>query len=464
MTWFLKILIVTTAFLTLVWCASTPPPAPYEPSPLPVLSESEQLQHSTLIDAIKNQDWKTFALFEQSSAPIYHRDQAGKTPYQYAMEISETDESRRYIRRIFSRDMADPFLDLHGGIRKDLYIAAVVMRNTNAVKRAIDRGADINQTDVLGRTVLHHAVFQANVEMVELLISEGINQNIRDHFGYTDSDHKGGTALCYAAQRNDFDDGLRLLAENRDALGMPCYFTPFSDSWSHTPLTLAISSRTFEPIPFTVSSGQKQALILLDAGAPIEVDPLQVHTLPLIAASFGGQNEVITDLLRRGANPLARSFGKDGVPKSTAMTAAITGGRLDTIKLLLEADPRTANLAAYKSRRPLHAALLAQNVNGENISSSQQEALTRLRITMIRELLKAGANPNATEIEGNTPLHWAIRTGALSSAVWLIESVDELKISIVNDEGYDALSLAHKMHRQGACDCSEVIQLLEERR
>jgi len=45
------------------------------------------------------------------------------------------------------------------------------------IKLLIDNGADINSVDSFGNTLLHHAVEQENIDLIELLIALGCNIN-----------------------------------------------------------------------------------------------------------------------------------------------------------------------------------------------------------------------------------------------------------------------------------------------
>jgi|GEM_PF-3776455 ankyrin repeat protein len=451
---------ITIASVVIFGCASTPAPDPYKPRPLPALTETEKAQLLNLIDAIENEDWKAFNLLEQAGAPVYHKDDSGKTPYHYATQVSDSADStsRRYMSRIFSNDLRDPFLDLKGEMSEELYVAVVVKQDALAVQSAIDHGADVNKTDALGRTALHHAVFQANLEMVNLLIDQGIDQTIRDHQYDPHQNHDGGTALCYAAQRNDFDDGLQALAKNEKVLATPCFAWPFSKQWAHTPLTIAIASRTYKPFNWRVAAGAEQALLLIDAGAPIKVNPREVYSLPIVEAA--DKPEVIENLLRLGADPLSRPNTGNGRLGHTAMTEAVIRGSLETVDLLVNADPRTASWSVYNSFTPMHFAVGVDQRDGQRLYG---DVLEQHRSELMTKLLNAGANANARNSDRNTPLYLAIKYNNPNTAIWLLENVDGLTTSYPNADGESALSLARKQQEAGRCECNEVIRILEAR-
>jgi ankyrin repeat protein len=87
--------------------------------------------------------------------------------------------------------------------RSVLYYA-VFTRNYNCVKVLLDHGADINAVCDSGKTVLHTAVvgtLSPDIEMIQLLLSHGVDANQRDELEMTALDH----AVSFS--------GLRLVVE-----------------------------------------------------------------------------------------------------------------------------------------------------------------------------------------------------------------------------------------------------------
>jgi hypothetical protein len=118
--------------------------------------------------------------------------------------------------------------------------------------------------------------------------------------------------------------------------------------------------------------------------------------------------------------------------KDTALHVAAAGYRIEIAKLLLEAgaDPNSAQ--NHRRSRPLHYA-----ADGYIISKLWNE---KNQVAMIRLLLKAGAEINAQDKNGATPLHRAVRTRCAAAVKCLLDAGADTKIK--NKPGSTAFHLA----------------------
>jgi ankyrin repeat protein len=99
---------------------------------------------------------------------------------------------------------------------------AVFRKNYNCIKELLDRDADINAIDDFGKTVLHEAFEERQSpddEVIELLLSRGVDANKRDN--------NQKTALDYAVTRPGSDELVKKLfhATARDQLMSTDYVT-----------------------------------------------------------------------------------------------------------------------------------------------------------------------------------------------------------------------------------------------
>ncbi len=76
-------------------------------------------------------------------------------------------------------------------------IESAITRQTHIAKLLLDRGVDVNKPDVTGRTALHWAVDNADIELMRLLLTKGANPN-----AYTRS---GLSVLVYPILRAQSD-------------------------------------------------------------------------------------------------------------------------------------------------------------------------------------------------------------------------------------------------------------------
>jgi len=118
--------------------------------------------------------------------------------------------------------------------------------------------------------------------------------------------------------------------------------------------------------------------------------------------------------------------------KDTALHAAAAGYRLEIAKLLLNAGADPNSGLNHRRSRPLHYA-----ADGYIISDLWDE---KKQVAMIRLLLKAGAEINAQDKNGATPLHRAVRTRCAAAVKCLLDACADTTIR--NKPGSTAFHLA----------------------
>jgi len=88
-------------------------------------------------------------------------------------------------KRRGNQQMVD-MLKRHGAtIPSPISMSAVRNNNIEAVRKAIEQGADVNEKNKNGQTALIIAASKNLLEMAELLIEQGADINIKDNLGFT---------------------------------------------------------------------------------------------------------------------------------------------------------------------------------------------------------------------------------------------------------------------------------------
>ena len=155
------------------------------------------------------------------------------------------------------------------------------------------------------------------------------------------------------------------------------------------------------------------------------VDPIPFTTPEirnfLEAAGFGNEEEMQSSLdAGVDVNSVESRSG------DTALHQATWGNHHEAVKFLLknDADPNIKNLAGYT---PL---LLA--------TRKEEEGSLAIMKTL---LMRGGAEPWATNNNGNTALHWAAHLGRKDVTEWLLGE-DNVSIDMPNNDGLTPLMLA----------------------
>ena len=238
-----------------------------------------------------------------------------------------------------------------GGPNENLFKAAK-SGDLNALKAALDAGADVNVKDANGETSLMIASSYGNLVTVRELLARGANIEAADNRGFT--------SFIIAIEWEHPDIARELLdrGANIDAVTTEGF----------TSLLLA-------------SKGGNLDLVkdLLDSGANIEAADNGGFTSFMIAIKWDNLN-IAWELLARGANiEAADKFER------TSLMFATSGGNLDLVKDLLA---RGANTEAADDRG-WTSLLYASSIGEDGI---------------VQELLDRGANIEAAEGRGYTSL------------------------------------------------------------
>lgn len=309
---------------------------------------------------------------------------------------------------------------------------ACLARDAGTVRMLLERGAKVDHRDTMGRTALftaaangdadivalllqhgalanvrsrispvtplHLAVHGGHAEVVKLLLASGADATVRDHFGHSAvvaaeaAKEPAIAALLRARGGNDAglaDDRLLAALEHRDLAAAEEQLRRGANPNAHFVNRLGDAPALVLAARFETSAAVAR---LLEAGA----DPrgkAWVGETALHAAANTGAAESIPLLIRAGADPAARDRNH-----WTPLLEAAHSGRADCVRALLEGgaqvDERT-----HDGATPLMVAARGGDVTaGEAMCAEAAEVL-----------LRAKADPNATDARGSGALHHAVR-------------------------------------------------------
>lgn len=238
----------------------------------------------------------------------------------------------------------------------------------------IAAGAEIDVADERGRTALHYAAEAGSEEMVALLLLAGANVGMLDG--------QGDTPLHLAVGKG-FDPAARALLEAR---ADPNVRNDKGCNCLHQLADLFLTDMT--------PAHLRLANALLAAGGDLEaLDHRGLN--PLVAAAATGNIPVAAVFVSRGAKVDAES--------GAALRQALLFEDDDMTDLLLKAGASANLVGGDEGERPLHLAAQEGFAHG------------------VRALLNHGADIEARNIDGETPLLVAVRMRRYDVVSLLIE-------------------------------------------
>ncbi|KAJ6007800.1 hypothetical protein N7540_011776 [Penicillium herquei] len=310
---------------------------------------------------------------------------------------------------------------------------------TGKAIRLIEQGADINDNDNdLGVTPLHCAVHQAHEEMIELLLDRKVNVNL--------GCKQGNTALHVAAEQGHRKIIRTLLhcrmnSRATNEQGFTALQVAIGTVYDEAVVPLLVKSRFDMDVQNSISGNTALHLavelkrpriiqFLLEKGASTSILNKEGMT-PLQLACKIDNCEAISMLLERGAKPEIRSSQGD-----TALHVSAAESNWIAFDLLITGS---ADINAWGN-------------TGESLLHSQ--ARIGRSVAIATHLLDRGANIEACDAHGYTPIQSAAAAGNKLMFIFLME--EGANIASHTAKGESILHIVPSMNQ----DCVDILEIL----
>ena len=359
--------------------------------------------------------------FVDAGADVNAPDRRGRTPLHYVADRGGRSGGPRGARALLDAGAEVNARDTSGATPLHRAAGADWPDNDSLVSLLVEAGADLHATDDAGRTALHHALRSDNPATAARLIELGSDTDARDDSGYVANPvdcTRFNTATFFHLARTGtvagcIEGGADLDARFDYRLGgatQPDGSTPlhFASAWARDPAIVSLLVQAGadvnardgsggSPLHSAARSTEDPAMIvaLIEAGAELEVWTGRGYhgddgLTPLHEAVMGGRPSVVAALLAAGANVHARDREDGPTPLHDAVTPEVVG-------LLLEAGADIGARARY----------LRHPVRGSRDMTPLHAAAKRGNPAVFIDLLEAGADPDALDWDGKTPMDYA---------------------------------------------------------
>lgn len=250
------------------------------------------------------------------------------------------------------------------------------------MKLLINAGADVNQRDNYGKSLIYQATYNTKIDIMKFLLSKNANINLKNNIGYT--------PLHLAVNLSDFDSLNLLLDHGADI--------DAKDNDGISPLSSATFINRIDIVK-----------ILVERGADIHSTDTIAHMTPLENATYAGYLNIVKYLCEKGAIVTESSFN-----------SAIQKGHAHILKYFKKLGlnaPASSIFNLIRNNNPKLISLLLKM--GGDLNYIDNAGQTPMSIAMLdnsyecmEALCKLGADLQRVNINTNlSPIHASIARG-----------------------------------------------------
>lgn len=355
---------------------------------------------ATLLEAVRAGDAQSVRTLLRQKADVNRPAADGTTPLHAAVE--RDDET---MVELLIKSGADVKAINRYGVPP--IAVAAVNGHAGIMARLLDAGADPNVGLSPDETPIMTAARTGKVDAIKTLLAHGANVN--------DRDTRGQTPLMWAAARNN-TEAVRLLLEGGADLTLRTNNKPTGRAAQMT-VFLSPQPTGFTALLFAVRAGSLDSVkTLLDAGAEVN-DALSDGESALVVAAANAHWEVANLLLDRGADPNHAGAGWNALhqtvhsrrPNLGYTPGPVPTGSLDSIEVLKKLLAKGIDVNARMTKNGMKDGQ-RNRVNRLGATAFFLAAKTT-DLEAIKVLLAAGADPNIPAYDGTTPLMVAAGLG-----------------------------------------------------
>ena len=399
--------------------------------------------HSPLHIAVTKSNINIINLLLDQNVDINNKTIDCKTPLHIAVENGEETIIQTLLAQDADTNLKDalgntvlhlavqskyeikPCLLRAGVSKRSLFPASHQLCSIQTVQKIIEHGANVNAVNSIGLTPLWFACSDGQEQLVKILLEKGADPNIADK-NNDNSLHAVMYGQCSAGTTQEvMHHCVNINAANKDGA---------------TPLLLACSTAQAESVR-----------LLLEAKADPNIADADGDACLHAAIAAGCSKGTLQEIIDNGGDVNAvNNRGR------TALLMSCSFGQIDSVNVLLGAgaDP---TLADEKGISCLHAAidgrcnketfhaLLDHGVHIDTKTKDGTNALLsacrREQSEVVRFLLEAGADVNASKPDGDTILHVAVSSNCSKETLQCIMHHGAV-VNAVNSNNETALFLA----------------------